>query len=172
MIKPETEIENQIAEWQARKLSLELLRRLPAKIGREGYEPGIPALFELAVSADEIVRYNAIMSLSFKFGWRGAKDLLCRILQQDPDEDCRDAAAGGLGYLFNGDRDCSLLRLLGAVCSIDDNEDVRRSAYAALLRVSGRSDEENVLLQTGPRPPVNTSMLQEILSECSARDPS
>lgn len=159
-------IENLIVRWRSGKMDKRELRSLPTSIGRAGYQSGIPILLELAANEDEIVRYNALMSLSFKLRYQPAKDLLCSVLQKDPDEDCRDAAAGGLGYLFDKSKECTLIRLLGTVCFSDPDEDVRRSAYAAMLRVSGLANENQLNLQTGPRPPVNESVAKEILAGC------
>lgn len=166
MEEPEREIEYQIAKYRRGELERAEVRSLATSIGRIQYQSGIPALLELATHEDEIVRYNALMSLTFKLHYRPAKDLLCKTLQNDPDEDCRDVAAGGLGYLFDGSKECTLIRLLGSVCFSDQDEDVRRSAFAALLRISGLADESRLHLQTGPRPPVDESVARRILAEC------
>jgi HEAT repeat protein len=158
--------ENQIKKWRSGAMDTAELRSLPTSIGRDQYQSGIPILLELATHEDEIVRYNAVMSLSFKLHYQAAKDLFCSILQKDPDEDCRDAAAGGLGYLFDKSKECTLIRVLGTACFSDPDEDVRRSAYAALLRVSGLADETLLYLQTGPRPPVNERLAKEVLAGC------
>jgi hypothetical protein len=88
---------------------------------------------------------------------------MCLLLVEDPDEDCRDVTAAGLGYLFSKSHDCSLISLLSRVAVNDSDEDVRRSAFSALLRVSGHADEEQLLLQ---RPPVDKATIGRILSEC------
>jgi len=165
------EIEKKIAQWRKGELSIEMLRKLPVTIGRVGYQQAIPVLFELTLNGDEIVRYNAVMSLSFNLRWKAAKDLLCKVLEEDTDEDCRDAAAGGLGFLFEGNKDCGLIRVLARVSSADQDEDVRRSAFAALLRVSSRFQERDFPPRTGPRPPVDESALAEVLNECREDGP-
>lgn len=163
MDKRDGELEDDILQWQRGQLSLDSQRKLPSKIGRADYGPGIPVLFELSSSEDPIVRYNVVMSLAFKLQHRQAKALMCRLLIEDPDEDCRDVAAAGLGYLFSNSRDCSLITLFGRVAINDSDEDVRRSAFSALLRVSGRANEEEILLQ---RPPVDETTIRTILAEC------
>jgi hypothetical protein len=162
----EITMEDQIAKWRSGEMEIAELRSLPTSIGRARYLPGIPVLLELALHLDEIVRYNALMSLSFKMHYQSAKDLFCSVLQTDPDEDCRDVAAGGLGYLFDKSKERTLMRVLGKVCFSDPDEDVRRSAYAALLRISGHAGENQLHLETGPRPPVNEGLAKEILDGC------
>jgi len=56
-----------------------------------------------------------------------------------------------------------LITLFARVAINDSDEDVRRSAFSALLRVSGRANEEEILLQ---RPPVDETTIRAILAEC------
>jgi len=161
------QIQNQIKQLRTGLLSSEKIRKLPTEIGRANWKAGIPTVLDLAASSDHIVRYNAIMCLAYAFEYREAKTDLVRLLKDDPDDDCREAAAGGLGFLFRRTQDCSLMKLLGKVACSDREEYVRETAFTALLRISGRADEERILTE---HPRVDEDVIEDILSRCRQVD--
>jgi len=157
------EIENEISKWRDGRLSKDEVRKLPSKIGKAEYTLAVPVLVELAHSDDPILRYNVIMSLAFKLQYKDSRSLLSILAETDPDVDCRDAAAAGLGFLFSNSHDCPLILLLAKIARNDSDEDVRCAAFSALLRVSGCANEEQLLLQ---RPSVDEATIRKIESEC------
>ena len=164
MVMPENEIEQDIALWKKGELSTNLLRTLPSRIGRAEYREGISVLLELAFNRDAIVRYNAVMSLGFKLRFRDATDVLIKVLKDDSDIDCRDAAAGALGAMWRNTRDRRVVEKLTQIVLNDKDDDVRKAAYSSLITVDGISDEDYLEMLQNDRQPVNSTRVASILA--------
>jgi HEAT repeat protein len=132
-----TDLEELLDGWKRKTISVDDTRSLAADIGNKQYFEGIPALMELLDDQDEIVRYNAAMSLGFEFQYKPAAAKLRLMLEKDSDEDSREMAAGALGSIFQDSKDPRYVSALGKAALDDPDEGVRISAYRALLRVSG-----------------------------------
>jgi HEAT repeat protein len=148
--------------WSRGLVSLEETRSLAADLGNQHYAQGILALMELLGQDDEIVRYNAAMSLGFEFQYLPAADKLLRMLAEDRDEDCKDMAAGAIGIIFQGSSDPRILRALGKAALEDPDEGVRTSAYRALLGVNGLSTDEHLQLLREQNLPVDRDRVDKI----------
>lgn len=120
-------------------------------------------MLDLLRHEDPIVRYNAVVSLSFDFRYLQASEPILEILAKDTDIDCRDAAADGLKTLFRNTKDGRVLKALGDAALNDPDEDVRSAAYMAFLEVNGVSDEEHVEMLRGPRLPVDSARISKML---------
>lgn len=165
------QIEMEIERLQRGELNLEGTRSLAAKIGKAGFLRGVPTLLALIKHDDEIVRYNAIVSLSFDLRCDSAASELMRLLRRDSDPDCRDAAADGLGSLFRNSHNQIILRTLGEAALKDPDEDIRSAAYMAILNVRGLSDHDRLDLLRGPRLPVDEEFVHTMLRDANEANP-
>lgn len=142
---------------------LALTRKLPSMLGRRRLDSGIPILMEMLDHQDSIVRYSSAMALAFKFHYLPAVGRMKSMLVSDSDEDCRGAAAAGLGFLCQGTRDIDLLRLLGIAAVRDPDDEVRLSAYDALLDVNELTEEQLRTRLKGDRESVDRSQVKAVL---------
>ncbi len=166
MEHPGTTLEQALDNWRQGRASLDEVRSLAADLGNQHFLPGIPAALELLEHEDEIVRYNAVMSLAFEFHHTPAADKLLAMLAGDPDEDCRRVAAGALGNLCQNTKDRRVLQALAKAALNDSDEDVRSSAYEALLIVNGVPRKEHLRLLTSDKNlQVDPDRVKTILAE-------
>jgi hypothetical protein len=149
-----------------RRASLEDLRSLAADIGNQHYSQGIPVLLHLLHHEDDIVRYNAAVSICFELNYKPATDSLLQMLASDQDEDCRDTAASGLGNLWEGSREREIMTALAEAALNDTDEYVRRSAFRALQIVNGVTRDERETLRD-ENLAVEPSKIRAILSQAS-----
>lgn len=156
-------LEHSLENWRQGRASLDDVRSLALDIGGQGYSSGISALIELLDHEDEIVRHNAVVSLGFDLHFKPIAKKLMTMLLNDQDDDCRGAAAGALGNLCRDSKDRDVLGALGMVALNDSDEDVRISAYKALLSVSGLSREEHLKVLTDQKLPVDPERVEAIL---------
>ena len=166
MSQSKKDLEKELEKWRRGRATLEEIRSLPPRLGKSDFAPGIPVVLKLLDHEDEIVRYNAVVSLSFDFQYKPALQGLVKVLAEDPDGDCRDAAADGLAFLFRNSKNCVVLEALGNAALSDSDKDVRSAAYMALLNVNGVSDEEHSRMLRGPRRLVDPAQVNAILKEC------
>ena len=145
-------------------MSLEETSDIAREIGHRRLLSGVPLLLRLLEYSDCIVRYNAILSLTFNLHQTSATEKLLSIAVDDEDEDCRRAAGAGLGSLFQNSRDPRILAALGNLALNDLDESVRRSAYINLLRVNGVSREEELSLLRGTSLEVEREVVEQILT--------
>jgi HEAT repeat protein len=138
---------------------------MAAEMGNQHYSPGIPALVELLGHEDELVRYNAVNSLAFEFHHKPIVTKLLAMLAEDSDEDNRRIAAAALGGLSQDSQDRRVLAALAKAALNDPDEDVRKSAYKALLSVNGLSREQHLRVLTDPNLPVDMNRVKAILAE-------
>lgn len=158
-------LQQALQDW--RQSSLDQVRSLAADLGNRHFAAGIPVLVQLLDHEDEIVRYNAVNSLAFEFGYKPAAERLLTMLAVDPAEDCRLVAGAALGNLFQNSKDRDVLAALAKAAINDPDEDVRSSAYKALLIVNGVSREEHLRVLTGPSLPVDPARVKAILEQLS-----
>lgn len=139
-----TKLPDMLEAWRQGRASIPEVRSLAADIGNQHqyFEPGLPALMELLNHDDEIVRYNSAMSLAYEFHFAPAASRLLAMLAEDPDDDCRDMAAGAIGNICHDGREPQVLFTLGKAALEDPDEGVRVTAYRAPLRVNGLSTDE------------------------------
>jgi HEAT repeat protein len=163
-MEPQKNLEQALESWQHGRESVEQVRALAADLGNEHYAPGIPALIQLLDHDDEIVRYNAVMSLAFEFHHKPAANRLLAMLADDPDDDCRGTAAAALGSLFQNSRDRSILVVLGRAALNDPEEYVRSSAYKSLKIVNGVSREEHLELLRNQSLSVDPARVEAIVT--------
>jgi HEAT repeat protein len=156
-----------VKNWQEGRASLDQIRDLAADLGNQHFEPGIPIAVELLDHEDEIVRYNAAMSVAFGFHHTPAAGKLLAMLAADPDEDCRRIAAAALGNLCQNTKDRGVLLTLAKTALNDSDEYVRGSAYEALLIVNGVSREQHLELLTRQSLLVDEERVKTILAEIS-----
>ena len=160
-------LQQALETWRQGRASLDEVRALAADLGNKHFSPGIPTLVELLDHEDEIVRYNAVNSLAFEFQHKPAADRLLTMLGEDADEDCRRVAAGALGNLFQNSREGRVLAALAKAALNDPDEDVRRSAYKALLITNGVSREEHLEILRSQTLLVDPARVKAILAEIS-----
>jgi len=163
-MEPQKNLEQALESWQHGRASLEHVRALAADLGNEHYAPGIPALIQLLDHDDEIVRYNAVMSLAFEFHHKPVANRLLAMLADDPDDDCRGIAAGALGSLFQNSRDRRILVALGRAALNDPAEYVRSSAYKSLQIVNGVPREEHLELLRSQSLSVDPARVEAIVT--------
>jgi len=87
------------------------------------------------------------------------------MLSEDADEDVRDVAAGALRTIWQGAKDPRVLEALAKAALNDPDEDVRRSAYKALLIVAGVPRDQHLQLLTGGSLAVDPARVQAIVEE-------
>jgi HEAT repeat protein len=114
---------------------------------------------------DDIVRYNAAMSLAFEFHHSASGEKLLKMLETDLDEDCRDVAAGAMGTLFENTRNGRIMTSLAKAALNDPDEYVRRSAYRALRVVNGISREQRLEMLGSEDLSVDPVEIKAILQE-------
>jgi len=163
-MEPQNSLEQALEGWQHGQASLQEVRALAADLGNEHYSPGVPALMQLLGYGDEIVRYNAAMSLSYEFHHKPAAEALLAMLAGDPDDDCRRVAAGGLGALFQNTRNGRILAALGHAALNDSDEYVRSAAFKSLLIVNGVSRDQHLELLRDQSQSVDPARVQSILA--------
>jgi hypothetical protein len=147
-----------------------MLRDLAARIGDQKYLAGGPCLILLLRHDDPIVRYHAVVSLGFDLRFKAATDALIDILEGDPDTECRDAAAGSLRAIWQNFRERWIMQRLSKAALDNPDENVRKSAYFALIVVNGISDEEYLELLQHDRRPVNPDHAREIVAPTAGED--
>jgi hypothetical protein len=107
------------------------------------------------------------MSLGFDLHHKPATDKLLAMLGEDADEDVRDVAAGALRTLWQDSKAPLVLAALAKAALNDPDEDIRKSAYKALLIVNGVPREEHLQLLTGGKIPVDPARVKAIMAEIS-----
>ena len=157
-------LERALDRWRQGIASLDEIRTLSQELGNQHFAPGIPALMQLLDNEDEIVRYNAAMALGFELHYEPATHKLLSMLASDIDEDVRDVAAGSLRTLWQSTKDQRVVRALATAALDDPDEDVRKSAYKALLIVNGVPSEEQLHLLTGGSLVVDRVRVQDIVN--------
>jgi HEAT repeat protein len=167
MEQPDNNLEQTLENWRQGRASLDQIRKLAAELGERHFAAGVPALVQLLDHEDEIVRYNAAMSLGFELHHKPATNRLLAMLAEDPDDDVRDVAAGSLRTLWQATKDPRVLEALAKAALNDPDEDVRKAAYKALLIVNGLPREEHLQLLTGGSLPVDPARVETILTEIS-----
>lgn len=165
MAKQGKNLQQLLEAWGEERASIEDLRSLAADLGNQHFVSGVPTLVQLLDHPDEIVRYNAVMSLAFAFHYLPIADQLLKMLADDPDEDCRRIAASALGNLFSDTRDHRVLAALGHAALSDPDEYVRSSAYKSLQIVNGISREQHLELLRDESLSVDPALVQSILAE-------
>lgn len=164
MDNPESALQEEIRSFCEGTLSLDQTRNLAARIGDMKYVAGAPVLLQLLQHKDEIVRYHAIMSLGFNLRFKDGTSALVQVLKGDPDEDCRDAAAGALGALWRNTKDRQIIEDLANAALEDSDEDVQKAAYSSLIAVNGVSDEEYLEMLRQERKPVDPRRVDSIVT--------
>ncbi|HZB87334.1 MAG TPA: HEAT repeat domain-containing protein [Terracidiphilus sp.] len=163
------DLKREIEAFRDGRATLDQLRDLAAGIGRQHWLTEAPILVELLQNGDEIVRYNAIMSLGFELKLHVVTDSLIKMVEEDPDGDCRDAAAGALGVMWRSSKDHRIIEQLSKVALEDSDEDVRKAAYFALIVVNGISDEEYLEMLRHKRAEVNWDKVAAIRAEIAGQ---
>jgi HEAT repeat protein len=150
------------------RFSLDQIMKLSGDIGERRFERGIPVLLQLLDYDDEIVRYNAAMSLDFDLHYKPATSKLLAMLSGELDEDVRDVAAGALRSLWPNTRNPQILTALATAALNDSDEDVRKAAYLALLIVNEVSSEEHLRLLRAGLLPVDLERVKSIVEQLPA----
>jgi hypothetical protein len=156
-------IEKMLANWRNGRASIEEVRDLAAAIGNRHFSAGTDALRTLLNHSDAIVRYNCIWSLGIDLKAKEVAPKLLMILSDDDDADCRAMSAAALGSLFEASREPITLLALAHAASADLDLDVQRSAYKALLIVSGVSREEHLALLKNEEVAVDHERVRQIV---------
>jgi HEAT repeat protein len=168
MNNPKNDVEAMLKKFRQGEASVSETRSLAAEIGNRHIESGANDLVELLNHDDELVRYNAAMSLGFELHYQPATDRLIAMLECDVDADCRDVAAGALRTIWQNSKKWQVLASLGKAALADADEDVRKAAFLALLIVNGVSQEQHLeFLTHGQRPQVDVDRVKAILAENS-----
>ena len=165
MDQHENDLEEALKKMQQGRTSLDETRRLAAELGEWHFSAGIPALTQVLDHEDEVVRYNAAMSLGFDLHYRPATNRLLAMLTEDTDEDVRDVAAGALRTLWEGTKDPQVLKALAKAALNDPDEDVRNAAYKALLIVDGVPRDQHLQLITTESLRVDPVRVRAIMAE-------
>jgi HEAT repeat protein len=166
-MKSKSALEKALQNWRHDKCSLDELRMLASDAGKQCFEAAIPALVQLLDHEDEIVRYHAVMSLGFNLKYKPASNKLLTMLMKDTDEDVRDAAAGSLAQLWEGTKNRHIIESLAKVALEDSDEGVRKSAYKAMLIVSGVPHQERLHLAVQENISVDPVRINTVLTEIS-----
>jgi HEAT repeat protein len=167
-MEPENTLEQTLENWRQGRTSVEQTRELSRELGNKQYSPGIPVLVQFLDNQDEIVRYNAATALGFELHHKPAAEKLLAMLVGDSDEDCRRAAAAGLGNLCQNSKNRRVLEALAQAALNDPDEYVRSSAYQALQIVNGVSREEHLALLQNQSLLVDPARVNIVLAEISA----
>ena len=157
----------QIERFEKGQLSIEEQRNLAADLGSLTDMKSQATLISFLGNEDPITRYNAIIALGFDRGVRAVSSTLTRMLESDPDEDCRSASAAALGQMFQNTNDQSVLQVLGSSALHDSDKAVSRSAYKAALIVHGVSPEEHLALLRDEALAVNREKVGLMLSKAT-----
>jgi hypothetical protein len=167
MAEPDDKLNNSLKKWREGRASVDETRSLAIQIGNTQYSSGVPILLKLLEHNDGIVRNNAIVSLGFDLHFTPIVEKLLAMLLDDPDEDCRSSAAGALGNLCHDSNDRKVLKALGTVSLNDVDQDVRISAYQALLSVNGLPRDEYLRLLADQQLSVDSARVRAILAEAA-----
>jgi HEAT repeat protein len=154
-----------VENWQQRRSTLEETRKLAAEIGERHFAVAIPVLVQLLNDPDPITRYNAAMSLGFDLKYRPATEKLLALLSEDTDEDVRSVSAGALRNLWASTKNVQIIKALAKAVMADPDEDVRQSAYKAMLILNGVSDEQHVKLLNERAMTIDISWVEAMLKE-------
>jgi HEAT repeat protein len=165
----ETNLQKEIKIYRGNRATLDQLRDLAANIGDQGCLAEAHILVELLHHPDEIVRYHATISLGFKLKFKDASSSFVKMMEADPDVDCRDAAAGALGVLWRDSRNNFIIEQLSRVALEDTNEDIQKAAYFALIIVNGISDGEYLQMLKHNRPSVDRYLVGGIRADAAKR---
>ena len=169
-MEPLTNQEHALQKWRKGQASLEDVRALSHGIGKQPFEPGIPALVQLLDHEDEVVRYSAAKALGFDLKYKPATDKLVVMLEQDADEDAKDVAAGALKVIWQNTKEPLILKALAKSALTDPDEDLRNHAYKTLLFVNGVPREEHLQLLTDENVQVDPTRVKAIVDEISGKD--
>ena len=104
----------------------------------ENYIQAMEVVEKLLDHPSEIVRYNSLGTLAYEWGASSKIGRIKKMASSDPDEDCRRQAVAALGSLFAGTRNVEILHFLASIVTrLEEEEDVRESAYTGALDVLG-----------------------------------
>jgi len=142
-MEPLTNQEHALQKWRKGQTSLEDVRALSHGIGKQPFEPGIPALVQLLDHEDEVVRYSAGKALGF---------------------------AGALKVICQNTKEPLILKALAKSALTDPDEDLRNHAYKTLLFVNGVPREEHLQLLTDENVQVDPTRVKAIVDEISGKD--
>ena len=114
------------------------IHSLLAEFGREKFLETRKDIEKFLNSKNYFQRNNALIALVFDFGIKEHRKTCERFLLKDPDEDLRATAASGLGSLYFGTHNKSVLKLLLKVFkNKKEASTVRHSVYDAIFNVMG-----------------------------------
>jgi len=110
-------------------------------IGKRGHRELADRVVPYLSSPTDFLREAAVRTLVFHFHLPAYKADAIRLLDTDPDEGVRQAAAMGLRVFAQSDPDL-LQHLLGVALKTDEDESVREAAFIAALVAAGIKREE------------------------------
>ncbi|HEX4205745.1 MAG TPA: HEAT repeat domain-containing protein, partial [Ktedonobacteraceae bacterium] len=106
------------------------------EFGEELFTEALPEIASYLTSTDERVRYMALHVLNFHFRSKDYKYAAINMLQDDPDEECREQAAGGLGSLMKNTGDRESLHVLAQVVRNEQEGNlIRALAYSSMRAI-------------------------------------
>ena len=116
------------------------------QIGKRQIREAGSLVARFLTSDDPDLRNVALMVLALDLGLHEYAETALRFLTEDPDPLCRMSGASAAGGFMQGTNDRRTLVVLARVASNEqEDEQVRSSAYRAILSVIGRSNLEQFM---------------------------
>ena len=125
-----------LADLRAGRLRPYSLSETIHEFGEEHFEEALPEIVSSLNSTNERVRYMALHVLTFHFQLKDYKPSAIEMLLHDPDEECREQAASGLGALMKNTGDLESLHVLAKVVHNEEEPKLTRAiAYASMYSI-------------------------------------
>ncbi|HEX4208110.1 MAG TPA: HEAT repeat domain-containing protein [Ktedonobacteraceae bacterium] len=106
------------------------------EFGEERFTEALPEITSYLTSTNERLRYMALHVLTYHFQLKDYKYAAVNMLQHDPDEECRQQAASGLGVLMKNTGDHESLHALAQAMHNEEEDDLLHlSAYRSMRRI-------------------------------------
>jgi len=122
-----------LADLRAGRTPSKNLSEIIHEFGEERFEEALPEIVNYLTNSDEVIRYMAMHVLTFHFQLKKYKYAAIEMLLHDPNEQCREQAAAGLGSLMKNTQDTEALHVLAQVIHNEKEvEMIRAIAYKAM----------------------------------------
>lgn len=142
-MKDKNKLKNLLEKLKNREIPEDRIAKTIALFGREMFKEARKEVEKYIHSKDEIIRYNALVTLILDWGLQEHYETAKKLLLNDSDEDVRGLGAACMGSLKRGANDKEALRtLLKVFKNKKEHWLVRSSAYSAILDIIGVPRQE------------------------------
>ena len=125
-----------LADLRAGRLRPNSLSGVIHEFGEERFDEALPEIVSSLTSPNERVRYMALHVLTFHFQLKDYKYAAIEMLLHDPDAECREQAASGLGSLMKNTGDLESLHVLAQVVHNEKEPKLTRAiAYTSMYGI-------------------------------------